>query len=317
MSSTRTRLLLACCLCTAACGEPRLIGRACPPGGCDLIDPPPPGNCSVQLSTTPERVEPGKVLDRCELFTLDALPAIFDQGKVYVTRTQVRLTPLRQHLEVRLAPAIDDFDAGPVSCEELYERAVPWIPLLTTRDVDDVLDLSRAPLVAATSHWLLIIHNMVNSSDEAVDVSVVLNVECAEVRPAVVSQAFEFSDRKSLEVKPGEQDAGVSNKCVFNEEVLVSRLYRRTHLISGFRVWNLDDPGNRELVWSSGDDWTLDLDPPRPVASGDGFEWECTYANTGALPFVVDGDSPDACALLGFYQLPGGGEDDSPERCTR
>lgn len=315
MSAARARLAFVCCAWTAACGEPRLIGIACPESGCELATPPPTG-CGTQLVSEIETLAPGGILDRCELFTLDDLPAAGDEGQVYLTRTQVLLAPLSQHLEVRLAAEIDDFDDGKVDCEPLYERAVPWIPLLTTQLGDDILDLSRAPLVASTSHRLLIIHQMVNATDAAVDVSVVLNVECAEARPATVSQAFEFSDRERREVLPGER-ARVSGNCVFDKDVLVSRLYRRTHLISAFRVEALGGASDEELVWSSGLEWTLDLEPPRPVAAGEGFHWECAYDNAGDLPLEVGGDSPDACALLGLYRLPGGGEDVSPERCTR
>jgi len=109
----------------------------------------------------------------------------------------------------------------------------------------------------------------------------------------------------------------VSGGCVFEKDVLVSRLYRRTHLISAFSVETLRGAGKGELLWSSGLEWTRDLEPPLAVAGGEGFRWECAYDNTGDLPFEVGGDSPDDCALLGLYRLPGGGEDDSPERCTR
>jgi hypothetical protein len=318
MSSAAARFGLACCLWATACGETRLIGAACPGWDCALggrqaLDP---VVCGAQFASTPVRLAAGDILDRCELFTLDTLAAAGGDGQVYLTGAQALLSPVGQHLDVRLAPAIDGFEDGPVACQELYARAVPWIPLMTTQQGDDRVDLSGAPLVASASHRMLINHQMVNATGGPIEVSVVMQVACADSRPAIVSQAFEFSDRERQHVVPG-QRALVSGGCVFEKDVLVSRLYRRTHLISAFSVETLRGAGKGELLWSSGLEWTLDLEPPLAVAGGEGFRWQCAYDNTGDLPFEVGGDSPDACALLGLYRLPGGGEDDSPERCTR
>jgi hypothetical protein len=315
MSSTHARLALACCLCTAACGEPQLIGLACPPGGCPASEPP-LRDCGAEFRTERVPLPPGEILNRCELFTLDALAPVGENGHVYLTGASVMLEPPAQHVDVRLAPAIDEFDDGPVSCERLFARAVAWIPLLTAAQHGNYVDLSHAPLVAASSHRVLINQDMVNKGEDAIDVSVVLDVACAATRPAAVSQSFQFSDSEGRLVQTGERFE-VSANCVFDKDVLVWRLYRRTHLISAFSVETLGGPGGGgELVWSSGPEWTLHLEPPRAVARGEGFSWQCTYDNAGP-PFEVGGDSPDACALLGFYQLPGGGEDESPERCTR
>jgi hypothetical protein len=304
-------------LCTAACGEQQLIGIACPPDGCPATKLP-PGDCGAQFRTKPARVPANAILNRCELFTLEALEPAGDKGQVYLTSARVTPEPFDQHVEVRLAPVIEDFEDGVVECTELYARAVDWIPLLTTtQHGNPVQDLSRAPLVARRSHRLLIIQDTVNKSDEAIDVSVVLDVACAATPPAAVSQAFEFSDRERLTVPRG-APLPVEGNCVFDKEVLVWNLYRRTHLISGFRVVSLGGAdGGGELVWDSGPEWTLVLDPPRTVPPRQGFSWTCTYYNEGPLPVEIGGDSPDACALLGFYQLPGGGEDERAERCSR
>jgi hypothetical protein len=312
------RLALACSVALSACGDVRVLGRNCLDGDCERgsIGPPPPTGCGAQLQARVVTVPAGEMLERCELFTLDALPGSGEHDPIYLTRAEVFTSPLGQHLDVRLAPQIAGFDDGDVACAELWTRAVSWIPLLTTQGGGGSADLSRAPLVASPSHRLLINQYAANAGDRAAEVSVTLNLACADAPPATVSQAFEFTDREQRDVLPG-QRATVTGTCVFDKDVLVSRLYRRTLWITDFSVYRLRGAEPDELVWSSGAEWTLDLEPALPVAAADGFRWQCGYDNATDLPFAIGGDSPDACTLFGFYRLPGGGEDDSLERCTR
>jgi hypothetical protein len=141
--------------------------------------------------------------------------------------------------------------------------------------------------------------------------------------PSRVSQAFEFSDRAPHVVSPGSRQVA-GGRCPFEKEVLVSRLYRWTHLITSYSVWQ-QLKESEPLLWQSDSHWVLDFPPPfLHFSAGEGFRWECVYDNTGSntgdQAFQIGGTSSDACSLLGIYQLVSpvsGAEDDSPERCTR
>ena len=136
--------------------------------------------------------------------------------------------------------------------------------------------------------------------------------QCSSSRPEHVSQAFEMITRERKLVPPGRREV-VSGSCSFQKDVLVSRLSRRTRLITDFSVRRGD---GREL-WRDAYDFTLDLDPPEAFAADEPIHWECTYENVGDLTIEIGGSLTDNCSLLGTYELPDGSVDPFPEHCAR
>lgn len=306
------RLVLVLALAVAGCGETRLLGRSCADADCQSLSFSPPPGCGVQLSLPRAEVMPGAELDRCELFTLDALAGWESGGAIYVTGAEAMMMPGGHHLDVRAAPAVDGFDDGPVDCMELWARRVAWVPLMATQGESDTWDFASAPLIASGYHRVLVDDHFVNTSPEPVELDVRLNLSCMTTRPASVSQAFEFSNREPAVVYPG-QRREVGGSCAFQKPVVVSRLYTWTHLITSFSVRRMD---SQQPLWQSSSMWTVDFAAPLAFAADEGFHWDCVYDNSSDMPFTIGGTSPDACSLLGIYRLASGGEDAQPERCT-
>jgi hypothetical protein len=300
--------LLAC----TGCGDYRLIGQACPDGDCS-VDPPPLSECGAQFELDRTQLAPEGDIDRCQLFTLDRLSAVGANGQVYLTRVEVTTMGFaNHHLDIRIAPDIDEAD-GPIHCEELWNRNVRWVPLMASQGEGDVWDLSAAPLLTAKSQRLLINHHAVNMSEDTIDLDVTLDLRCAASPPAVVSHAFEFTDRMPYDVEGNAPFVLATGPCAFSKPVDVLRLYRRTHLITAYTVWRF---GQAEPLWASGQDWMHAFEPPERFETGERLLWECEYFHTGDSPIRIGGESSDSCAVLGFYTLPEGGEDPSTERCT-
>ena len=200
------------------------------------------------------------MLNRCELFTLDGLRSINSSDRVYITATQALTVPTGHHLDVRIAPEVEGFADGPVECTRLWARAVAWVPLMGMPGRDQHLGLWRraaghgARLPPADRRPLR------QLGRGPVELHVQLDLTCASARPARVSQAFEFSNREPKLVAAGAHEL-ISGSCVFTKELLVSRLYRWTHLITSYSVWRLDQ---QQALWRSGTDYTL----RSPAAAG-------------------------------------------------
>ncbi len=297
------------------CGGPRLVGSECASAAdCsgDAVPLAAPQGCGVRFTLASAQAAPGVDLDRCELFTLDGLRSVGSSDRVYITATQALTVPTGHHLDVRIAPEVEGFADGPVECTRLWARAVAWVPLMATQGETNTWDFGGAPLATARGYRLLIDDHFANSGADPVELHVQLDLTCASARPARVSQAFEFSNREPKLVAAGAHEL-ISGSCVFQKELLVSRLYRWTHLITSYSVWRLDQ---QQALWRSGTDYTLDPQPPLGFAAGEGLRWECEYDNAGDAPFEIGGNSSDTCSLLGLYELASGEEDSVPERCT-
>jgi hypothetical protein len=259
-----------------------------------------------------EEVASGDSRERCYLFTIDGLDSPSGDDRVFITRVAVAIGPSVHDLDLRLAESLPEYLDGSVDCAELGTRAVAWLPLMTTQGTSDTWTFGPAPLLATRSHRLLITDTYTNFAPEPVAASVQVNLHCAASLPETFSQAFSFTSREQLEVKPGVR-AAVSGRCVFSKDVEVSRLYRPTRFVTRFSARRL---GEEALIWQSSTDWFLDLEPPLHVAEDDGFGWECIYENRTDLPFRIGHNDSDACSLLGIYRVPSGDTDRSPEHCS-
>jgi hypothetical protein len=317
MSSCRAVPLLAALLALFGlprCGEARLIGRSCEPQGCPRTDAvlPRPDGCGTQFVLPLEEIASGDSRERCYLFTIDGLESPADDDRVFITRVAVAIGPSVHDLDLRLAESLRDYPDGRVDCAELGTRAVAWLPLMTTQGTSDTWTFEPAPLLATSSHRLLITDTYTNFAPDPVAATVQVNLHCASSLPETVSQAFSFTSREQLEVKPGVR-AAVSGACVFSKDVEVSRLYRPTRFVTRYSARRL---GEEMPIWQSSVDWFVDLEPPLPIPEDDGFGWECVYENRTDLPFQIGHYDSDACSLFGIYRVPSGGAGLSPEHCS-
>jgi hypothetical protein len=338
MSRLRAALLCAAALLTG-CSQYRLVGKSCEDGDCarSRIDLPPPGQCGQQFVLAPARVPAGGRIERCALFTLDGLTSPPGSDRAYITDVDVESGPFSHDLDLRIAAELDDRfqDDDDVKCADLASTAIPWLPLMTTYGETNpqgpapITDprgpgfahwsFGDAPLVVGTKYRLYVNDSFINLSAREVAAGVTINVTCVEQKPAMVSQTFEMSTGTgtTLHVPAGVSDAKLEGNCSFQQDVIVSRLYRRTRLISGFLVTRFDDDVMGEVLWPNNHDWVLDLDPPLTFRGGEDLFWRCEYRNDGDMEFEVKGNSADACALFGLYRLPDGREDPVPDHCRR
>ena len=342
MSRRPAALLCAAALLTTGCSQYRLLGESCEDGDCQPSGRglPPIGACGQQFKLPePKEVGGNERIERCALFTLDGLTSPPGSDRAYITVVDVHSEPFSHDLDLRIAAELDDdlHDGLETKCDDIARRAIPWLPLMTTYGETNpdgpapITDprgpgfarwtFGDAPLVVGTKYRLYVNDAFINLGTQKVAAGVTINVYCAEQKPAMVSQTFEMSTGAgtTLHVPVGVTDAKLEGNCSFQQDVIVSRLYRRTRLISGFLVTRFDDDVMGEELWprKRNRDWVLDLDPPLTFRGGEDLFWRCEYRNDGDMEFVVDGNSADACALFGVYRLPDGREDPVPDHCRR
>jgi hypothetical protein len=338
MSRSAAAMLCAAALLTG-CGQYRLLGESCEDGDCQHVGGglPPLGECGQRFVLEPKVVGGNERIERCALFTLDGLTSPPGSDRAYITVVDVHSEPFSHDLDLRIAAELDDdlHDGLDTKCDDIARRAIPWLPLMTTYGETNpegpapITDprgpgfarwtFGGAPLVVGTKYRLYVNDAFINLGTQKVAAGVTIDVSCAEQKPAMVSQTFEMSTGTGtkLIVPGGAHDAELHGNCSFQQDVIVSRLYRRTRLISGFLVTRFDDDVMGEELWRSTRDWVLDLDPPLTFRGGEDLYWRCEYRNDGETDFTVNGNTADACALFGLYRLPDGREDPAPDHCRR
>lgn len=311
----RPLLLPSLLLCSlTACTSDVMLGQACAEGGCEPaeVEPKqwpaleePEGPCAVQLPTSPHSVLPGDQLDRCQLFTLDALSA--PRGGIFLTRAELLMTPASHHVDVRIAPQVPGLPDGEVSCAAIWEDdSIEWSPLLAAQGEWSHWVFTEAPFPITSRHRVLINHHYSNGrADTASSVGVKLNLHCTEEVPELVSESFAFEVRSSQQIGPGES-LEVVGEGRFGQAVDIISLFRRTHLIEGFAVERMDAEGGASLIWAgtAAGDWRYEPEGPLELEPGAGLRFTCSYENPDFVPLSIGGGSSDACALLGIYQRP-------------
>lgn len=329
---------LLCVLSAAAllagCGQDQLIGRSCEGPECEEGHLEPPPVCGQQIKLKNELVAPKGQLQRCLLFTLDGLRPPPGSDRVYIISVDIAPAPFphSHDLDLQLAAELpDDLGDGEYTdCTDLTGIAIPWLPLMTTfgetkpstapgdPSVYDHWSFGDAPLVVGKNYRLFVNDAFFNAGENTVGAGVTINLTCTDVKPAMVSQTFEMTTGTSLVVNIGARDAELHGNCSFEQDVIVSRFYRRTRLISSFLVTRFeDDQIVGKPLWDSKRDWVLDLDPPLFFHGGEDLFWQCNYRNDGDMAFTVKGNTADACSLFGLYRLPDGSADPVPDHCRR
>lgn len=312
MSATAKARLLACIAAlTLGCDAKLLIGRNCAQDGCD----PAPARdaaaaCGTELTLPPVVAAANEPLYRCQLFTLDGLQNAAGSDHAFINKAVATMMPYGHEIEVSIAPEVRDVPDGPVDCNAILDLPVRWVPLIARSSGSENWGFEGEPLRVTRAQRVLIAERFANSSASPIMVAATLRLECESAAPERPSQTFEFVNADPHVVGPAEQ-LTVSGNCDFRRKVTIWRLYRPTQRISTFTAYRDHE---KEPLWNN-TDWSFNPSPPLYRAEGDSLQWSCEYQNLGDTSFEIGGDSGYACALMGIYQLEGGGEDTEPLRC--
>jgi hypothetical protein len=301
------------CAVSFGCETPRQIGRDCPVSGCAEPKAYASERCGELAMPNATVAAGGGDLARCQLFTLDGVRVAAGDDRAYLTEALAEMIPYDHEIDLRITPEISGVADGPIDCNDILDRPLPWVPLVESLGGRAYWSL-EAPLPSAASPRLLVRERFTNMSNVPVAVGVSMQFMCAPSRIDDPSQTFEFVDTAPHSVVSG-QPLTVSGRCSFDHEVNVWTLFRASPRIGSLIVWS-GDPVHP--IWSSGSEWSTDLSPVVDVKVGTDVTWECVYENQSDMSssFEIGGDSPYVCGLKGLYQRVHGGQDVPPAHCT-
>jgi hypothetical protein len=162
-------------------------------------------------------------------------------------------------------------------------------------------------------------YHYVNTSDEPVQARSAFNVHVVD-GAAIEHVATAFSFFNFTVDIPARTQRAFTAECHFKNDLKVANLVRHTHNHGlDFSVWYSGGPDDGEHIWTS-DDWkhdTLhDFAEPVTVKAGEGFRFQCNFANPNDAPlrYGIKG-TDEMCILAGFMWSAGDLKDPPAENC--
>jgi hypothetical protein len=134
-----------------------------------------------------------------------------------------------------------------------------------------------------------------------------------------IARVFSFSNW-TIDTPAG-QSASFKGECKFDQDVMVSSLTRHTHRWGkDYTVWFAGGERDGSHIWTSTDfqeDVNYAFDSPFVMKQGEGFRFQCDFANTEAhtLRFGVNA-TDEMCILFGQYWEAHDGQALGPQSCN-
>jgi hypothetical protein len=205
-----------------------------------------------------------------------------------------------------------DLEPGMYDCEELYGNSSLMQDQImffgNQGDVEGVLTLPQG-VVANLPPGLQIIHEVhyVNVTDADLPLYSVLNAWTIP-QDEITNMVWGGSVRDETIAIPAAAEHSEWSRCVMNEDVEVVFLASHMHAKGvEFTIAEFDGTDAGEVFYTN-DDWhnpkITQYDAPLTVPAGEGFEWTCTWDNTGDEPVQYGPTAEDEMCNLAVVFTP-------------
>lgn len=277
----------------------------------------------IQLVTARALVEPGDDEHWCEVLQL---PGGL-QDAYYVTRIDAETSPSARRMVVSAAI--------PGSETEANMTVGDRVPCVRAGEVfgDDLVEVIASGRGYASAEFPESVGRIYFGGQKlAVDLHYVGDGE----QPALARARINFHRADAADVQhlartavfnnltiytpPGGQSSHVA-QCTFDSDVVVSAIARRTNEHGrDFTVWYAGGERDGQLIWTS-HDWanqTRFTFPQAPISlrAGEGFRFQCDYANPTAHDLRFgSGSSDEQCMLVSTFWLAQEDHDTRDQRC--
>lgn len=275
-----------------------------------------------QLTTPAYRVPAHTEVDICTIVKLAPHEA---EKLVWVNRMESLVSPGTHHMNVLIGQFsfLDGFlgegasedalgaEIGQQPCSELSTMEVAFPVFPSQRENQEITFPAGVAAPMPLPLVLVFSHHYVNTTDQAIDINAVLNMETIAGEDVVDVAGLVFDDIGDLEVAPGTQ-AIVERTCVVERDVSVALVSTHTHEWAECTTLNEYDAETQtvaEAPFFVNKRWDqppiLHFEPGAyALSAGDGIHWACHYTNTTERMLTNDGTADGEMCVFAAVTYP-------------